>query len=345
MEFHQQTPRSSSFDPTEKEKELRAESSSWNTGHVEDAKPGDIPVLDLTEYFTTGSVQSLQRIAAELKIACEEVGFFSIIGHQVPQREISQMFSAVQQFHALPLEIKNQLKMDRPDWPVGGVGYMPVKNRKLPTRDRPNLNEAFIVKCDNVLGMDDNQWPQEQSLPGFRAIVERYANTMKTLGQRMMPIYANALDMPAAFFAEAFVSPLYRLRMSHYPANLAASDQDFGIAPHVDTTFCTILAQDQPGLTIFSERRRVWINAPALTDAFIVNSGELLKQWSNDRFLSVKHFANNNLGDKSRYSIPFFFNANPDYVMSCIESCCGPDNPAKYPPISYNQSQAVAQGE
>jgi len=345
MQDKNQAPATSSFDPSKKEKELRDESSSWDTGHIEQAQPGDIPILDLAEYFTTGSEQSLHRIADELRIACEEVGFFSIIGHQIPQSEISAMFSAVQNFHALPLETKNALKMDRQNWPVGGVGYMPIKNRKLPSRDRPNLNEAFIIKCDNVLGMDDNQWPQEGDLPGFRAIVEQYANTMKALGMRMMPIYAKALDMPTSFFEEAFISPLYRLRMSHYPANLASSDKDFGIAPHVDTTFCTILAQDQPGLSIFSERRQVWINAPALTDAFIVNSGELLKQWTNDRFLSVKHFANNNLGSESRYSIPFFFNANPDYIMDCIESCCGPGNPAKYPSISYNQSQAVAQGE
>jgi hypothetical protein len=31
--------------------------------------------------------------------------------------------------------------------------------------------------------------------------------------------------------------------------------------------------------------------------------------------------------------------------MTCIPSCCGPDNPAKYPPISYGESQAVVQGE
>ena len=56
-------------------------------------------------------------------------------------------------------------------------------------------------------------------------------------------------------------------------------------------------------------------------------------------------YANNNIGDDSRYSIPFFLNANSDYKMDCIPSCCGPDHPAKYPPISYNESQGVVQGE
>ncbi|MBX2885219.1 MAG: hypothetical protein KTR32_35010 [Granulosicoccus sp.] len=345
MSQHDLNPATSEFDPEEKEKQLREESNSWDTTQIEDAQPGDIPVLDLSEYFETGSKTALNSIAQSLKTACEEVGFFSIVGHQVGKNQMQQMFETVRQFHALPLEVKQTLLMDRPDWPIGGVGYMPVKNRKLPSRDKPNLNEAFIVKCDNVLTMDDNQWPEESQLPKFRETVERYANTLENLGRRLMPIYATALNMPETFFDAAFTSPLYRLRMTHYPPLKLDSDDDFGIAPHVDTTFCTILAQDQPGLSIFSERRQIWVNAPALEDAFIVNTGELLKQWTNDRFLSVKHFANNNLGDQSRYSIPFFLNANPDYKMTYIESCCGPDNPPKYPPISYNESQATVQGE
>ena len=133
--------------------------------------------------------------------------------------------------------------------------------------------------------------------------------------------------------------------MTHYPPVAGKPEDEFGIAPHVDTTFCTILAQDSPGLTIYSERRQCWIKAPLLEDAFIINSGELLKIWTNHRFKSVKHFANNNTGDNSRYSIPFFLNANTDYAMTCIPSCCSEDNPPTYPSISYAQSQAVAQGE
>jgi len=280
-----------------------------------------------------------------LRVACESVGFFSIIGHQVPQTLVASMFDFARKFHALALDEKQAIAMDRADWPVGGIGYLPMKHRKLPARDKGNLNEAFIVKCDHKLTMDDNQWPRDTSLPGFRTAVEHYATALEALGKRLLPIFARALEMQPDFFNEAFVAPLYRLRMTHYPSQPNVPADEFGIAPHVDTTFCTSLAQDRPGLTIFSERRRQWIKAPLLENAFIVNTGELLRTWSNDRFISVKHFANNNTGSESRYSIPFFLNANSDYRMSCIPSCCGPDNPAKYPPISYAESQAVVQGE
>ena len=333
------------FDPFAKERELKQDSDTWDTRRPQDAEPGDIPVINLQAYFDTGSREALDQVAAEVRVACEEVGFFTITGHHVDSVLIENMFAKVRQFHGLSLAEKTSILMDRPDWPVGGVGYLPVKNRKLPARDKGNLNEAFIIKCDHQLGMDDNQWPNEPSLPGFRDMVEQYARALTRLGKRLLPVFACALEMPPNFFDEAFKTPLYRLRMTHYPPVKGTPDDEFGIAPHVDTTFCTILAQDQPGLTIFSERRQQWIRAPMLENAFIVNSGELLRHWTNDRFISVKHFANNNISTTSRYSIPYFFNANSNYTMTCIPSCCGPDNPAKYPPISYAESQAVAQGE
>jgi isopenicillin N synthase-like dioxygenase len=336
---------SPTFNPHDKEAELRSAAASWDTSSVEDARDGDIPVIDLHDYFSNPGTQTLERVALRLRAACESVGFFTIVGHQVESERIAELFAMTRRFHALPLAQKQAIAMDRPGWPVGGMGYLPLGHRKLPARDRGNLNEAFIVKCDHKLSMDDNQWPDEQSLPGFRQAVQTYAAQLETLGRRLLPIFASALEVAPGFFDEAFIKPLYRLRMTHYPALCDLPADEFGIAPHVDTTFCTILAQDRPGLSIFSEPRQRWIRAPLLEDAFIVNTGELLRAWSNDRFISVKHFANNNTGNESRYSIPFFLNANPDYRMTCIPSCCGPGNPAKYPPISYSESQALVQGE
>ncbi len=333
------------FDPLAKELELRAESSSWDTRVIHSAGADDIPVIDLAPYLHGKGDRELEMTAVELEKACQEVGFFSIVGHQMDTAVTDRIFSAAREFYALPSSAKTALLMDRPDWKLKGVGYMPFKNRKLPTRDKANLNEAFLVKRDHRIGFDDNQWPLESELPGFREAVEQYAVRIEQLALDLLPIYATALGMEKNWFASAFIGPSWRLRMTRYPPVELKSGDEYGIAPHVDTTFLTILTQDNPGLVIFSERRQRWIRAPALDDAFIVNSGELLKQWTNDRFISVKHFANNNTSTVSRYSIPFFFNANRDFIMKCVPTCCGPDNPEKYPPISYSRSQAVAQGE
>ena len=182
-------------------------------------------------------------------------------------------------------------------------------------------------------------------IPGFRECIEQYANEMETLAKRLLPIYARALQLDKHFFAPAFTHPMYRVRLTRYPSIANRKIDEFGIAPHVDTTFFTLLRQSAPGLVIYSEKRRCWISPPLIDNAFVVNTGELLKQWSNDLFISVKHFANNNADESPRYSIPFFINANADYKMTCLPTCCNENNPPKYPPISYLESQAVVQGE
>jgi len=337
--------KSNTFDPVEKERSLRAESQSWDTSTVVPARSDDIPVIDVGAYFASGSDESLDAVADQLGYASRYVGFYSLIGHAVPEETIGDAFEQTKRFHQLPLENKNALLMDQPESRIKGAGYLPMKNRKLPHRAKGNENEAFIIKRDRDIALPDNPWPDEDQLPGFRKSVEGYTAQLEQLALRLLPIYARALEMDKNFFAPAFVHPFVRLRMSHYPVMPKSDADQFGIAPHVDTTFFTLLAQDSPGLCVFSEKRRQWISVPMIDGAFIVNTGELLKHWSNDEFVSAKHFANNNLGEVSRYSIPFFFNAMTDYTMTCIPSCCGPDRPPKYAAISYAESQGVTQGE
>jgi isopenicillin N synthase-like dioxygenase len=340
----------SEFDPGAKERELRAESSSWETSVVVDAEPGDIPVVDISAYVESGSEADLATVAALVNDACETVGFFQLIGHTVQTDLIDSTFDAVRAFHDLPVDEKQQIAMDRADWPLGGVGYLGLRSRKLPSRDRGNLNEAFLIKGQEGIGVDDNQWLADDVLPGFRTTVETYASAVNELALRLLPIYATALGLDPSFFSDAFRDPTWRLRMTHYPPDQFGADDnpgagaEYGIAPHVDTTFFTLLLQDGPGLTIYSHPRDEWITAPVVEGAYVVNSGELLKHWTNDRYLSVRHFANND-AHVSRYSIPFFYNATASHPMECLPTCCSDDNPPKYPPISYGESQAVAQGE
>jgi isopenicillin N synthase-like dioxygenase len=294
---------------------------SWDTSCPKDAQEADIPALDLTEYFTTGPPKVLDALAVTLRAACEEVGFFSIVGHQTPSSDIQDLFEMVCRLHALSEGVKRDLMMDRPDWPVGGIGYRPVNSRKLPARPTANLNETFIVKRDHELSFDGNRWPGPSVLPEFREKVETYTLAMERLGKRLLLVFAAALGMPISFFDEAFIEPLYRLRMTHYPPIADPSPDEFGISPPIDTTFCTIPAQDSPGLTVFDERRRGQIKVPLLKDAFVVNPGEFLRQWPNDRFISVKYFANNNAGTTYPYSVPFFFNANTNFKMTYVPSC------------------------
>ena len=78
-----------------------------------------------------------------------------------------------------------------------------------------------------------------------------------------------------------------------------------------------------------------WIDAPGVEGAYIVNGGDILHRWTNERFLSTPHRVRNVSG-QVRYAIPFFCDPDHDTVIECLPSCRSADNPPKYPPIRFS---------
>ena len=328
-----------------RERALVAEAESWDVTAIRPATLDDIPVVDVAAWRASGDPAELDRLGAQVRTIGEEVGFHFLTGHGIPDEVTAGAFAAAREFLTLPDETKLTIRTDTAETKVPGAGYLPVGERKLPRRAKGNLNEAIIFKRDVGLGLDDAAWPDPADAPGVRAAVEAYAAEIERVALELVPVYATALGLPADFFAAAMVEPFWRLRMTRYHPVGPVPDDEFGIAPHVDTTFFTLLAQSAPGLAVYGEQRGVWLEAPVVPEALVVNTGELLRQWSNDRFISVKHFVPPHIGERDRYSVPFFFNATADYPMACLPSCHGPDNPPRYPPVSYLESQAAAQRE
>lgn len=336
----------SKYNAEAKEAQLRAEAAEWETSHLKPALPGDVPILDVSKWFANNDPIELKWLGETLRLANQEVGFYQLVGHDIPYKELNEILKQTKSFHALPESIKQAIAMDKPGHKIGGMGYLGYGNWKLPTRNKPNQNAAFVVKLDHRISSDDNLWLKEEALPGFRQSVEHYAAFATALAKKLLPIYAVALELPSHYFEKAFEDPFFRLRLSLCRPSTGEEDAGFGIHPHVDTSFITLLLTDgTPGLSIFSRSRNEWIQMPTPEpNSLIVNSGEFLRQWSNDQCLSTRHFVTNTTNE-DRYSVPFFFTPNSDYCMECLPSCCGPDNPPKYPPFFYNESQGVVQGE
>jgi isopenicillin N synthase-like dioxygenase len=96
----------------------------------------------------------------------------------------------------------------------------------------------------------------------------------------------------------------------------------------------TILAQNTvPGLSIRLPNG-VWLDAPSLPGSMLVNGGDLLRRWTNDRFLATPHRVTNRSGQE-RYAVPFFFDASYDWKLDCLPTCQSPENPPRYPSITY----------
>jgi isopenicillin N synthase-like dioxygenase len=209
---------------------------------------------------------------------------------------------------------------------------------------KANLNEAFFAARDlandhpEVLAdcrfCSANRWPTD--LPGFREVIVAYCDRMEQLVRKLVRLYARALHLPLEYFDPPFSEPQYKLRMTHYPNQPDPADDEFGIAPHTDTSFLTLLApNDVPGLSIRTQGGQ-WIDAPAVPGAFVVNGGQLLQRWTNDYFLAIPHRAVNRSGTE-RYALAFFCDANIDCPVAAVPSCVGPERPPKYPTTFYTE--------
>ena len=304
----------------------------------------EIPILDLAPYFA-GAPGALEALGGQLRRAFTEVGFYFIRGHGVPQAMVDTGFEAAARFHAQPLEAKLAMPFNRDN-----IGYLPMRGNTSRMNavegiKKPNANEAVFFKRELPPDHPDrasgrrfrgpNQWPAD--LPGFREAALAYAGAMEDLGRRLVPIYAVALGLPADWFADKFREPMFTLRMTHYPQQEATSPEDeWGLAPHADTSFMTILAQNKvPGLSLRLPGGR-WIDAPALDGAFLVNGGMMLRRWSNHTFLATPHRVTNRSGGE-RYAIPFFMDCDYDAVMAPVPTSVTTENPAHYQPFTYPQ--------
>jgi isopenicillin N synthase-like dioxygenase len=306
------------------------------------AAASQIPVIDFGPYFA-GEPGALDRLAPQVRHACEQIGFFYALGHGVDEALIDRAFAASRRFHALPLDDKVALRLNE-----NNIGYLPINASvqgasTVHKATRPNQNESFFISHDRGADHPDvkagiplrgrNQWPA--ALPDIQADMMAYFTALSAMCDRMLPAFAAALDMPADFFAPFFADEGHaNLRFLHYPPQPADEDNLFGQAPHTDNSFMTALARtDVPGLAVRLPSGE-WFPPPIVEGTFLINLGNIMRRWSNDRFLSTPHGVLNDSG-ADRYSIAYFHSPNPAAAIECLPSCVSADNPAKYAPAVY----------
>ena len=302
----------------------------------------EIPVIDVGPVLRD-EPGALDRVAAEVRRASERVGFFYLAGHGVPAALIDAAFQASREFHAIPLAEKLRLRINE-----NNIGYLPVNESKqnasqVHKATRPNYNESFFISHDRSPDHPDvaaglplrgmNQWPDGHD--GMRTAMVRYFKTMEALGERLLPVLARALDLPPDWFAPFFQDEAHiNLRFLHYPPQETDDAEQFGQGPHTDNSFITMLArEDVPGLAVRLPSGE-WMAPPVIEGTFLVNLGNIMKRWSNDRFHSTPHGVLNDSG-QDRYSIAFFYSPSIKARIACAPTCVSADNPPRYEPAVY----------
>jgi len=299
---------------------------------VTETSTGLIPVLDL-QALVDGDPDGIQDLALELRQALQEIGFFSIVNHGVSWSLVEDIYSATQTLHALPQTEKDAITMDRTHGGYLGMGAGTSYASEIAGEVRkPNQNEAFFVHEGGY--RESNQYPD---LAGFKELTASYIRNMEGLANSLMTLLALSLGLDASFFAKDFDVPSVTLRMSHYPV-MQYTDNEWGLAPHTDSSIFTFLpVNDTPGLEV-RPAGHDWIQPSVIPCSFLVNSGDMLKRWTNGDYLSTAHRASN-LSDVDRYAVPFFYGARDDAVVDPVPTTVSESNPSRYEPITYGDYQ------
>jgi isopenicillin N synthase-like dioxygenase len=308
----------------------------------------EIPVIDIGELVRTGSDAAVEAAAAQMRAACRGSGFFYLSNHGIPRSVVTEALGANRSFHALPLEEK--IKLKRNAWHRGYVpvgGNISKASARFAAARLPNQVASFNARHEVAPDHPDykkkplqgpNEWPQDTA---FKAAFVRYNTAVAELGLKLLHPVSVALDERRDFFDRFFAPPSTNLRMMHYPPAPSMRPEDlFGIHPHTDYGFLTILTQDEVGGLQVRRPDGSWIDAPWIPDTFVVNVGDMLARWTNDHFNSTPHRVISPPVSVDRYSMALFFDPNIDAHISTLPQFVAPGESPKYEPINYGEYYA-----
>lgn len=310
-----------------------------------------IPLIDMAPALA-GDAAGKRLVAAEIGHALETIGFFHIVGHGVPGDLVQRMRDRSYEFFSLPIEEK--LRIGRPS-PEITRGYDPPARQSLSaTKDNvslPDLQEGFGMGGFGFAPDDryyatglghyffaPNLWPAEPL--DLRPTLEAYHTALKSLATRMMQVFALALDLDEGFFDDKVDRTGAHIRLNKYPAQENPPEPgQLRCGAHTDYGTLTILyGEDTPGGLQVRGIDGDWIDIHPEPGSFVVNIGDSMARWTNDRWVSTLHRVVNPPREHAasqRLSAAFFHAANYDTEIRCLESCQAPGTPPKYEPTYY----------
>ena len=307
-----------------------------------------IPIIDIGPFEGNGET-ARGRIAADVDWACRHIGFLLIANHGVRQHLIDDAFSVSMEFFERPIEEKIRVKP--PDAAVPR-GYQAFASRNLGKtyglETPPDLREQFFLgpltpEPEHFSRLPqarifyaENIWPERPA--GFRQVFKDYYRAMEDLAARLMRVFAVALDLPEGYFDDKIDHHFNTCPTNHYPVVDDPEPGQLRAGEHTDFGSLTILAfNDAPGGLQVRMPDDTWFDVRTQPGGLVVNIGDMMARWTNDRWKSTVHrVVNPPQGGSAvgpRQSIGYFLHPNFDARVECLPTCRGSGNPPKYAPI------------
>ncbi|KAM2329790.1 gibberellin 2-beta-dioxygenase 8-like [Malus sylvestris] len=265
-------------------------------------KECQLPLIDLNGLNSLDERERLE-CAAAICSASSEWGFFQVVNHGISPELLKNMKTEQLNLFGVPFEQKATCGLLNNSYRWG-----------TPSATRPtqySWSEAFHIPVTKI----SDQACYGDGFSSLREVMEVFAGAMANLAELLAGILVNNLGYRKEALQDICDSSTCFLRLNRYPA-CPISPEMFGLVPHTDSDFLTILSQDEVGgLQLLKDSK--WVAVKPNQDALIVNIGDLFQAWSNDVYKSVEHKVMAN-EKRERYSIAYFMCPSYD---SLIGSC------------------------
>ena len=312
-----------------------------------------VPIVNISA-ARGGSTEAKREVARQIGDACETVGFLMVTGHDFPQELLDNIERASRAFFELPLDEKKRIAImpGKPRRGYSGVGASTLVARSGEKLPPPDLRETLNTGPEPVPGdpyyqapgavryFTDNVWPERPD--GMKAAFDAYYGACSQLAATLMRLFALALDIPETFFDDKIDRHISGLNATLYPKqDMPPEPGQLRAGQHTDYGSLTILATDGSpgGLQVWVDEQ--WQDVMPVPGAFIINIGDLMAQWTNDRWRSTLHRVVNPpqsaAPSTSRLSLVFFHQPNYDAPVECLPTCLEPGATPKYPPTTSGE--------
>jgi isopenicillin N synthase-like dioxygenase len=294
-----------------------------------------IPSVDLA-HFLNGTAEEKQQFVNTLGNAYEEIGFVAVKNSLINDQLISNLYQSVQEFFALPTEVK--LKYERPEL-SGQRGYTSFGKEHAKDSNAGDLKEFWhfgqIISEANKAIYPDNIHVEE--LPEFLTIGLEAYKGLENTGRYMLRAIALHLGLEENWFDAHIHEGNSILRPSHDPPITSEPKDAVRAGQHEDINLITLLiGASADGLEVLNKQNE-WVAVTALPDHIVVNVGDMLERLTNNQLKSTTHRVVNpprEKWDTPRFSIPFFLHPRNEMKLDCLPSCIKEGEQAQYTPIT-----------
>ncbi|KAI4354531.1 hypothetical protein L6164_003384 [Bauhinia variegata] len=280
----------------------------------------EIPVIDLS-LLSCGNKEELLKLDA----ACKEWGFFQLVNHGVPKEVLQRMKNSAAEFFELPVEEKNKFAMPPNDIQGYGHAYVVSEEQIL------DWSDALIYVVYPTHYRKLHLWPNTPE--GFKEIIEAYSSEVKRVGEELLSSLSMIMGMQKHALLEVHKELVQALRVNYYPP-CSSPDQVLGLSPHSDTSTISILMQDDDVSGLEIRHTGGWVPVTPISDALVVNVGDVIEMWSNGKYKSIEHRAVTNK-NKGRFSHASFLFPHDEVEVEPLDLMVDDQRPKMYRRVRY----------